>query len=69
MSVNRHVLGSASGLYGFIQMAVGAALTALAGFGRDPALAAGVVLVLAGIVAQASFWIAIRHEAGAPPAE
>jgi len=27
------------------------------------------VLVLAGIVAQASFWIAIRHEAGAPPAE
>jgi DHA1 family bicyclomycin/chloramphenicol resistance-like MFS transporter len=50
-------------------MTVGAALTALAGLGRDPALAAGVVLVLAGIVAQASFWIAIRHEAGAPPAE
>ena len=69
MSVNRHVLGSASGLYGFTQMTVGAALTALAGLGRDPALAAGVVLVLAGIVAQASFWIAIRHEAGAPPAE
>jgi hypothetical protein len=45
MSVNRHVLGSASGLYGFTQMAVGAALTALAGLGRDPALAAGVVLV------------------------
>jgi len=66
MSVNRHVLGSASGLYGFTQMAVGAALTALAGLGRDPALAAGVVLVIAGIVAQASFWIAIRHEAGAP---
>ena len=68
MSVNRNVLGSASGLYGFAQMAVGAALTALAGLGRDPALAAGVVLVLAGIVAQASFWIAIRHEAGARPA-
>ena len=69
MSVNRHVLGSASGLYGFTQMAVGAALTAFAGLGRDPALSAGVVLVLAGIVAQASFWIAIRHESGAPPAE
>ena len=69
MSVNRHVLGSASGLYGFTQMAVGAALTALAGLGRDPALAPGAVLVLAGIVAQASFWVAIRHEAGAPAAE
>jgi MFS transporter, DHA1 family, multidrug resistance protein len=68
MSVKRNVLGSASGLYGFAQMAVGAALTALAGLGRDPALAAGVVLVLAGIVAQASFWIAFRHEAGARPA-
>ena len=48
------------------QMAVGAALTALAGLGRDPALAAGVVLVLAGIVAQASFWIAVRHQALSP---
>jgi DHA1 family bicyclomycin/chloramphenicol resistance-like MFS transporter len=65
MSVNRHVLGSASGLYGFTQMAVGAALTALAGLGRDPAMAAGVVLTLAGVVAQSSFWIAIRHEAAA----
>jgi MFS transporter, DHA1 family, multidrug resistance protein len=68
MSVNRQVLGSASGLYGFTQMAVGAGLTALAGLGRDPALAAGVVLMLAGIVAQASFWIAIRHEAKGPSA-
>ena len=68
MSVNRQVLGSASGLYGFTQMAVGAGLTALAGLGSDPALAAGVVLMLAGIVAQASFWIAIRHEAKGPSA-
>ena len=30
------------------------------------ALAAGVVLVLAGIIAQASFWIAIRHQALSP---
>ena len=62
ISVNRHAVGSASGLYGFAQMAVGAALTALAGLGHDPALAAAIVLTLAGVVAQASFWIAIRYE-------
>jgi DHA1 family bicyclomycin/chloramphenicol resistance-like MFS transporter len=62
ISVDRRAVGSASGLYGFAQMAVGAALTALAGLGRDPALAAASVLALAGVVAQASFWIAIRTE-------
>lgn len=66
ISVNRRAVGSASGLYGFAQMAVGAALTALAGLGRDPALAAAAVLALAGVLAQLSFWIAIRHEARAP---
>jgi DHA1 family bicyclomycin/chloramphenicol resistance-like MFS transporter len=69
LSINRHVVGSASGLYGFTQMAVGAALTALAGLGRDPALSAGVVLALAGIIAQASFFIAMRSEARAKPAQ
>jgi len=59
VSVNPHVVGSASGLYGFIQMAVGALCTALAGFGGDPALAAATVLVSAGLVAQTSFWIAL----------
>jgi len=44
VSVNPRVTGSAAGLYGFTQMAVGALCTALAG---------------AGIVAQASFWIAL----------
>ncbi|HEY1941094.1 MAG TPA: multidrug effflux MFS transporter [Roseiarcus sp.] len=63
ISVNKRAVGSASGLYGFAQMAVGAALTALAGLGRDPALAAAVVLAFAGVVAQASFFIAMRHEA------
>ncbi len=58
VSVNSRVIGSASGLYGFIQMAVGASCTALAGFGRDPALAAALVLAGAGVVAQISFWIA-----------
>ncbi len=60
ISVNRLVIGSASGLYGFTQMAVGAICTALAGLGESPALAAAVVVAGAGIVAQISFWIAFR---------
>jgi DHA1 family bicyclomycin/chloramphenicol resistance-like MFS transporter len=60
LSVNPLVIGSASGLYGFTQMAVGALCTAIAGLGPDPALAAALVLATAGIVAQLSFWIATR---------
>lgn len=59
VSVNPHVIGSASGLYGFMQMAVGALCTALAGIGGNPALSTALVLVGAGIVAQISFWIAL----------
>jgi DHA1 family bicyclomycin/chloramphenicol resistance-like MFS transporter len=61
ISVNPLVTGSASGLYGFTQMAVGALCTALAGLGDDPALAAAIVLVAAGGVGQLSFWIAARR--------
>jgi len=61
VSVNPLVIGSASGLYGFTQMAVGALCTALAGIGGNPVLAATLVLTGAGIVAQASFWIAVRR--------
>ena len=64
MSVNPHVIGSASGLYGFMQMAVGALCTALAGIGRNPALSTALVLVGAGIVAQISFWIALGLRGG-----
>ena len=39
ISVNPRVTGTASGLYGSVQMAVGAALVALAGLGANPALA------------------------------
>jgi DHA1 family bicyclomycin/chloramphenicol resistance-like MFS transporter len=59
ISVNQHAIGSASGLYGFIQMAVGAALTALVGLGRNPSFSAAVVLALAGIIAQGCFWMAL----------
>jgi DHA1 family bicyclomycin/chloramphenicol resistance-like MFS transporter len=64
ISVNPNVIGSASGLYGFSQMAVGALCTALVGLGGDPALAAPLVLAAAGVVAQLSFWIALRRPAG-----
>ncbi len=62
ISVDPAVIGSASGLYGFTQMVVGALCTALAGLGSSPSLAAAVVLAGAGFVAQASFWIAARAQ-------
>lgn len=58
ISVNPRVIGSASGLYGAAQMAVGALCTAAASLGGDPALGAAVVLTAAGVIGQASFWIA-----------
>jgi MFS transporter, DHA1 family, multidrug resistance protein len=61
ISVNTRVIGSASGLYGFAQMGVGALSTAAAGIGDNPALTAALVLMTAGVVAQASFWIAARY--------
>jgi MFS transporter, DHA1 family, multidrug resistance protein len=60
ISVNPMVIGSASGLYGFSQMAVGAVCTALVGLGQSPALATALVLAGAGIVSQACFWSAFR---------
>jgi len=66
ISVNPNVVGSASGLYGFSQMGVGAICTAATGLGRDPALASALVLVIAGVIAQASFFVATRYRA--PPA-
>ena len=61
ISVNPHVIGSASGLYGFSQMGVGALCTALVGLGSDPALTAAIILATAGVIGQASFWIALRY--------
>jgi MFS transporter, DHA1 family, multidrug resistance protein len=58
ISVNPRVTGTASGLYGSVQMAIGAALVALAGLGANPALASALVLLGAGVVAQTSFWVA-----------
>jgi DHA1 family bicyclomycin/chloramphenicol resistance-like MFS transporter len=61
IGVNPQVIGSASGLYGFSQMGVGAICTALAGSGSDPALTVALVLVGAGVIGQVAFWIALHH--------
>lgn len=60
ISVDPRVIGSASGLYGFTQMAVGAACSALAGLGEDPALVAATVMLGACLVGQAGFFVASR---------
>ena len=62
LGVNPQAAGSASGLYGAAQMAIGAACTALGGLGGNPMLAAGSVLLGAGILAQVSFWLAGRNK-------
>jgi DHA1 family bicyclomycin/chloramphenicol resistance-like MFS transporter len=63
MGVDPRVIGSASGLYGCTQMAVGALCTALAGIGGDPAIAAPAILVGAGILGQAAFRMALGKAA------
>jgi len=63
LGVNPQAAGSASGLYGAAQMAIGAACTALGGLGGNPMLAAGAVLLGAGLLAQACFWLAGRGRA------
>ena len=62
VSVNPQLVGSASGLYGFTQMAIGALCTSLAALGRDPALAVALVLCSAATLGQFSFWLALTKE-------
>ena len=58
LSLNARVVGSAAGLYGLIQMAVGALCISLSGLLANAALNAGAVLVGAQIIAQIAFFIA-----------
>jgi MFS transporter, DHA1 family, multidrug resistance protein len=71
ISVNPRVTGTASGLYGSVQMAVAGVLVMLASWGTNPALASAAVLLAAGVVAQASFWLARNRGAAvaSPEAE
>ncbi|KAA2214283.1 multidrug effflux MFS transporter [Teichococcus oryzae] len=61
VSVNPQVIGSASGLYGCSQMAVGALCASLAGVGDDPALASAVVLFGAAMIGFCAFALALRR--------
>ena len=63
ISVDPRLIGSAAGLYGFLQMTIGAACTTLAGLGHDPAVAACAVLMGASLLAQAALRIALRTPA------
>ncbi|MFO1157926.1 MAG: multidrug effflux MFS transporter [Reyranellaceae bacterium] len=67
LGVNPTVIGSASGLYGFSQMGVGAICTALVGVGADPALTTAIILVGAGVIGQAAFWCAMRRRNPSAP--
>jgi DHA1 family bicyclomycin/chloramphenicol resistance-like MFS transporter len=60
LSVDPQLTGSAAGLYGFTQMVIGALCSALAGLGSDHGVAAALVLVGAGLVAQAAFRHGLR---------
>lgn len=60
VSVNPRVIGSAAGLYGFGQMLVGAICTTLSSVGPDPMLTSALIMLIAALIGQAAFWIALR---------
>jgi DHA1 family bicyclomycin/chloramphenicol resistance-like MFS transporter len=60
VSVDPQRVGSAAGLYGCVQMAIGAACTALAALGGDPAKSALTVMVAATAISKIAFELAIR---------
>ena len=59
IGVNPRVVGSASGLYGFVQMTVGAVCSALAGLGAHHALSAALVMAGAALLGQVAFRVAL----------
>jgi DHA1 family bicyclomycin/chloramphenicol resistance-like MFS transporter len=67
ISVDPQRIGSAAGLYGFAQMAIGAICTSFASVGDNPALTAAAVLLVATALGQVAFWIAIASERGDKP--
>ena len=62
LDVESSLVGSAAGLYGFTQMAVGALCTIAVGIGHDPALAAASVLTIVASLGQIGFWMALGWE-------
>ncbi|KCV10430.1 multidrug effflux MFS transporter [Bordetella holmesii] len=68
MSVNPQVIGSASGLYGCTQMAIGAICTSLAGLGSSPLRAAVLVIAVACVLSQFALRMAQSSRDPAPAA-
>ena len=62
ISADPKVIGSAAGLYGFTQMAVGALCSALTGLLASATLNTALVLVGAELIAQVAFWVALTAE-------
>lgn len=62
MSVDLSLIGSAAGLFGCVQMALGALSTMLAAHGSNPALASSLVLFGAGVIGQAAFHFGLRND-------
>ncbi len=60
VGVNARVIGSAAGLYGFGQMMVGAICTTLSSVGPDPMLSAALIMLVAAVIGQAAFWVALK---------
>jgi DHA1 family bicyclomycin/chloramphenicol resistance-like MFS transporter len=63
LSIRPHLTGSAAGLYGFMQMVVGAIVTMLASVGDDPSLTASLLLLGGAIASGICFAIGLREEA------
>ncbi len=66
MSIVPSVAGSASGIFGFGQMTVGAICTALAGLGQDHAVMTASVLLGAALLGQVGFRIALAEPRAGP---
>jgi MFS transporter, DHA1 family, multidrug resistance protein len=59
LDVDSRLVGSAAGLYGSMQMIVGALCTFAVGIGQDQALASATVLTIAMVAGQAGLWMAL----------
>ncbi len=68
MSVNPQVIGSASGLYGCTQMAIGAICTSLAGLGASPLRSAVLVIAAACVLSQLALRMAQSRPGDRQPA-
>lgn len=64
LEVDSSMVGSASGLYGFTQMAIGAVCTIAVGFFDDPALGSASVLTVAMLMGQFGIWLGLGRLSG-----